>query len=190
MKLNRYGFPPIVFWLLLVMLVASITILVQTRAETSASQKYPCRYEQRFQVKRDGNWSKNLSKKRVHRVIHRRLKAAKPFAVRPKLVEKKYDTAAKVYDLIECIAPHYGVGKDKAHSVAECESGHDPKAYNASGCNGEGCGGVFQHHMGYWDERAANYGHAGASVFDGYANTHVAMQYVVADGGWGAWECQ
>lgn len=93
--------------------------------------------------------------------------------------------------LIRCAAVHFDVpgGAHKAIDVAECESNFNPDAWNASGCAGYGCGGVFQHHMRYWAGRAQQYGFPGASVFNGRANTFVSMQMVRAAGNWNDWSC-
>ena len=87
-----------------------------------------------------------------------------------------------VRQMIRSLAIRYRLDVAKAISVAECESGLNPKAYNPP------YAGVFQHSVRFWEKRATTYGHAGESVFDAYANVDVALQMVRA-GGWGPWGC-
>lgn len=84
--------------------------------------------------------------------------------------------------MIRSLALRYRLDAAKAISVAECESGLNPKASNPP------YAGVYQHTTRAWPKRAATYGHAGESVFDAYANVDVALQMVRA-GGWGPWGC-
>ena len=71
---------------------------------------------------------------------------------------------------------------DKAVLVARCESNYDPAAYNPSGP----FGGLYQHSLAYWDDRAASAGWAGASVYGADANTAVTA-WLLARDGWGHW---
>jgi len=76
-----------------------------------------------------------------------------------------------------------GVGEsERALGTIRCESLGDPDMvtppYAASG--------LFQHLAGYWDERAAAAGWAGASIFDPEANIAVAAWLVHTDG-WQHW---
>jgi hypothetical protein len=87
-----------------------------------------------------------------------------------------------VRQMIRSLATRYRLDVAKAISVAECESGLNPKAYNPP------YAGVYQHSTRFWDKRAASYGHAGESVFDAFANVDVALQMARASG-WGAWGC-
>ena len=87
-----------------------------------------------------------------------------------------------VRQMIRSLATRYRIDVAQAISVAECESGLNPKAYSPP------YGGVYQHDMNRWPKRAATYGHEGESVFDAYANVDVALQMVRASG-WGAWGC-
>lgn len=70
---------------------------------------------------------------------------------------------------------------DKAISVAICESGLNTAAYNPAGY-----GGLFQHSIVYWPDRAAAAGWAGASIYDGNANAAVSAWLVNTDG-WHHW---
>lgn len=91
-------------------------------------------------------------------------------------------TRKAVRQMIRSLAFRYRLDVAKAISVAECESGLNPKAYNPP------YAGVYQHTTRHWDKRAKTYGHAGESVFDAYANVDVALQMVRASG-WGPWGC-
>lgn len=86
--------------------------------------------------------------------------------------------------MIASIFERLGLSGSQAVAVARCESGLNP---NAS--NGGNFLGLFQHARVYWAGRAAQYGMAGASVFDGYANAYVSAR-MVRDGGWGPWQCR
>jgi len=87
-----------------------------------------------------------------------------------------------VRQMIRSLAIRYRLDPGTAISIAECESGLNPKASNPP------YAGVYQHSTRYWEKRAATYGHAGESVFDAYANVDVALQMARASG-WGAWGC-
>jgi hypothetical protein len=87
-----------------------------------------------------------------------------------------------VRQMIRSLATRYRLDVAKAISVAECESGLNPKAYSPP------YAGVYQHSTRYWPKRAASYGHEGESVFDAFANVDVALQMARASG-WGAWGC-
>jgi hypothetical protein len=87
-----------------------------------------------------------------------------------------------VRQMIRSLAVRYRLDVAKAISVAECESGLNPKASNPP------YAGVYQHSTRFWEKRAASYGHAGDSVFDPFANIDVALQMARASG-WGAWGC-
>ena len=87
-----------------------------------------------------------------------------------------------VRQMIRSLALRYRLDVAQAISVAECESGLNPKSYNPP------YAGVYQHDTGFWTKRAATYGHEGESVFDAFANVDVALQMARASG-WGAWGC-
>ena len=87
-----------------------------------------------------------------------------------------------VRQMIRSLAIRYRLDVAKAISVAECESGLNPRAYSPP------YAGVYQHTTRSWSKRAATYDHAGESVFDPYANVDVALQMARASG-WGAWGC-
>lgn len=65
--------------------------------------------------------------------------------------------------------------------IAICESSLNTNAYNPAGY-----GGLFQHSIAYWDSRAAAAGWAGASIYDGEANTAVAY-WLYSQSGWSPW---
>jgi len=65
--------------------------------------------------------------------------------------------------------------------IAICESSLNTNAYNPAGY-----GGLFQHSIAAWDSRAAAAGWAGASIYDGAANTAVAY-WLYSQSGWSPW---
>lgn len=91
----------------------------------------------------------------------------------------------QVRQLIKCAARRWKVpgGREKALSVAECESHFNPKAYNSSGY-----AGVFQQATRYWPGRARVYGFPEWSVKNGRANVMVSIRMAHRTG-WGAWGC-
>lgn len=88
--------------------------------------------------------------------------------------------------MVRLLAPRYGVDAQGAVNVMLCESGGNPGAYNAS----SGASGLFQQLARYWPGRAASYGFAGASPFDGYANASVSLGMIRDTGGYSHWVCQ
>jgi hypothetical protein len=87
-----------------------------------------------------------------------------------------------VRQMIRSLALRYRLDVAKAISVAECESGLNPKAYSPP------YAGVFQQDTSLWPRRAKSYGHEGESVFDAFANVDVSLQMARASG-WGPWGC-
>lgn len=71
---------------------------------------------------------------------------------------------------------------DTAMRVANCESSYNTDAYNPAGY-----GGLFQHSIVDWPDRAVQAGWGGASIYDGEANTAVTAWLVTAVGGWSPW---
>lgn len=86
--------------------------------------------------------------------------------------------------MISSIFSSLGLDPNAGVRVATCESGLNPGA-----SNGGRFLGLFQQAAQYWAGRAAQYGMAGRSAFDGYANAYVSAR-MVRDGGWGPWECR
>ena len=77
----------------------------------------------------------------------------------------------------------FGGYANAALAVAACESGDNPRAYNAS----SGASGVFQFLASTW----ATTSYAGYSRFDAWANIHAAYQVFSRDGhSWHEWQCQ
>ena len=72
-----------------------------------------------------------------------------------------------------------GADLDIAMRVAKCESSYNTNAYNPNGY-----GGLFQHAIAFWADRSAAAGWAGASIYDGEANTAVAYWLQSTQGGW------
>ena len=99
-----------------------------------------------------------------------------------------YDWRRSTYQLrmmIRCAARRWPVagGAHKALSVARCESGLDPYAYNPSGY-----AGVYQQAMRYWPGRSGTYGFHDYSVYNGRANIMVSVR-MAHRVGWDAWSC-
>ncbi len=70
-----------------------------------------------------------------------------------------------------------------ARTVASCESGMNPNAYNGS----SGASGVFQFLPSSWSTTP----YAGYSPFNAWANVNAAYSVFVRDGySWGEWSCQ
>ncbi len=86
--------------------------------------------------------------------------------------------------MIRSVFASVGVDGNAGVRVATCESGLNPRA-----SNGGRYLGLFQQAAAYWAGRAAQYGMAGRSAFDPYANAYVSARMVAA-GGWGPWECK
>lgn len=87
--------------------------------------------------------------------------------------------------MIRQVFARYGLDGNAAVSVASCESGLNPTA-----SNGGSYLGLFQQQASAWASRAARYGVAGRSAFDGEANAIVSAGMVRDDGDWGQWSCQ
>jgi hypothetical protein len=89
----------------------------------------------------------------------------------------------EVKEVIRCAAHRWEVkgGARKALDVADCESGCNPDA------RAEGFAGVYQHLKTAWPDRAATFGFEGASVFNGRANSIVAIR-MAHKAGWAAWD--
>ena len=85
-----------------------------------------------------------------------------------------------VRQMIRSLATRYRLDVAQAISVAECESGLNPKAYSPP------YAGVYQQDVSSWKRRAALYGHEGESVFDAFANVDVSLQMARASG-WSHW---
>lgn len=102
------------------------------------------------------------------------------------LLRPSCDGPASCVAMVRVLAPRYGVSAQSAVNVMLCESGGNPNAYNPS----SGASGLFQQLARYWPGRAATYGHAGASPFDGYANASVSLGMIRDTGGYSHWVCQ
>lgn len=83
---------------------------------------------------------------------------------------------------IRCTASLFRLDAEHAVTVAHCESGSNPRAYNPP------YAGVYQHDIGEWDKRARKFGWAGHSVWDPQANVRVTLA-AARWGGWGPWSC-
>lgn len=102
------------------------------------------------------------------------------------LLRPSCDGPASCVAMVRLLAPRYGVNAQSAINVMLCESGGNPGAYNAT----SGASGLFQQLARYWPGRAATYGHAGASPFNGYANASVSLGMIRDTGGYSHWVCQ
>jgi hypothetical protein len=86
--------------------------------------------------------------------------------------------------MIGGLARRYGLSVTKSLSVAKCESGFDPKAYNPAGP----WAGVYQQDTDHWPQRSKKFGHPGESVFKAYANVDVSLK-MARSMGWHHWAC-
>lgn len=135
------------------------------------------------------------------RVLSGRVKLPKAFtiladkmnAMRDKVLQSGNEATFKlklirikktVPGMIRGLARRYTLSVTKSLSVAKCESGFNPKAYNPVGP----WAGVYQQDTDYWPQRAKEFGHPGESVFDAYANIDVSLQ-MARSMGWQHWAC-
>lgn len=88
--------------------------------------------------------------------------------------------------LVQRAFDHMGVGwrGPEAVRVASCESGLNPRATNGSH------DGLFQQARAYWSGRSGQYGQAGRSAYDPWANAVVSAGMVRDTGGWSHWSCK
>jgi hypothetical protein len=95
----------------------------------------------------------------------------------------------EVAETIQCAVRHWPVdgGYDKALSVATCESGLNPLAYNSGGY-----AGVYQHDVGYWpmrfDSLSPQWWGLSPSVYNARSNVVIAIRYASMYD-WSAWSC-
>lgn len=86
--------------------------------------------------------------------------------------------------LIRSVFASHGLDGNAAVRVATCESGLNPRASNGSH------DGLFQQARSYWAARSRQYGMAGRSAYDPYANATVSAGMVRDTGGWSHWSCR
>lgn len=86
--------------------------------------------------------------------------------------------------LIKSVFSSYGLDGNAAVRVATCESGLNPRATNGSH------DGLFQQARQYWAGRSRQYGMAGRSAYDPFANATVSAGMVRDTGGWSHWSCK
>lgn len=103
--------------------------------------------------------------------------------------QKAYAASGDVESIIRSAANRYGVSGDMLMRIARCESGLNPNAVAKNYIAGTHPTGLFQHVAAYWPQRAVNYGHAGASIFDTTAQAEVTAQ-MFRDGHSKLWECK
>jgi hypothetical protein len=82
----------------------------------------------------------------------------------------KIDTADEFEQLIIQKCSEYGCSADQVIRVMYCESSGNQYA------NSGWYMGLFQQDKKFWPARAASYGHAGADIFDAYAQIEVATK--------------
>lgn len=97
-------------------------------------------------------------------------------------------SGGSVESIVRRAAIRHGLNPDWFVQLAMCESTMNPNAVNYNYYENGHPSGLFQHISGYWPSRAAQYGYAGASVFDAEANANVTAAMWV--GGSHLWECQ
>lgn len=93
-----------------------------------------------------------------------------------------------IITIITNAANKYGIDPAYAIQIARCESSLNPASVNYNYYENGNPSGLYQHISGYWQARAAKYGHAGASVFDPVANAEVTMG-MWRDGSKNLWAC-
>lgn len=133
---------------------------------------YPCA----FQKHENGRWIGKLSLSDANSLRAKSVRVGETIGVRLNDV-----SWADAPFMIRCVARAYGMDPAPFLSVAKCESGMNPK--NDSHPTFKG---LYQYHPDTWRNASVLYGHKGASIFDGYSQTHVTVQSV-RDGGWGPW---
>lgn len=99
-----------------------------------------------------------------------------------------YEHDKQVKKLIRCAVDHYPTSLKTAIRVADRESDFEHWVYN-----GTCCGGVYQHHLAYWDGRVAAYNRAVGQKMrvknnwrNGRSNVLVAIRMAHRHG-WSAW---
>lgn len=107
---------------------------------------------------------------------------------KPVVVATTQPATGNIEQIIIDAANKYGIDPNYALRIARCESSLNANAVNYNYYENGYPSGLFQHISGYWPERAAKYGYAGASVFDPVANSNVTMA-MWKDGARGLWEC-
>lgn len=100
------------------------------------------------------------------------------------------NTAAtdSIESIIREAATANGVDPDWLVALADCESTLNPNVTNYGYYDNGYPTGLFQHISGYWPDRAAAYGYAGASIKDPVAQSYVTAG-MIADGKSYMWEC-
>ena len=104
------------------------------------------------------------------------------------VVEPTPAPVGSVEEIVRQAARKYGISEDYFVSIAICESTLNPSAVNYNYQENGHPSGLFQHLSGYWPARAAQYGYAGASVFDATANGNVTAA-MWSEGHSNLWEC-
>jgi hypothetical protein len=94
-------------------------------------------------------------------------------------------SGGSVQSMIESV---FGPYAGQALSVARCESGYNPGAYNGISVGGSHAEGVFQIlYPSTWDGTS----YSGYSPYDAWANIHAAYQIFSRDGfSWREWVCR
>lgn len=96
--------------------------------------------------------------------------------------------AGDIHDIIRNAAVKHGLDPAWFDQLANCESTYNPNAVNYNYYDNGHPSGLYQHLSGYWPQRAADHGYAGASVFDPVANANVTAA-MIAGGARSLWEC-
>lgn len=157
---------------LLTVLIVAVGAVRGYLAATESGRRYPCAFQQR----ENGRWVGKLSLADANHLRAVSVRRGEPEPVRLNDV-----TAADAPSMITCVAEAHGMDPGPFVAVAKCESGLNPA--NDTNPLYEG---LFQYHPDTWAAESVAYGHKGASIFDGYAQINVTVQWV-KDGGWGPW---
>ena len=86
---------------------------------------------------------------------------------------------------VNCWSRERNIDPERVLRIGRCESGPDLRDRYLA----DGHGGVFQHVVSLWDERARTYGAAGESINSTWAAAKVSTAMMQA-GGWGHWTCR
>jgi hypothetical protein len=155
-----------VFLTLLTVAIVAVGAVRGYLAATESGRRYPCAFQQKV----GGRWVGKLSFTDAERIRLKSVRVGELVAP----VRLNDVTKADVIPMIRCMARAYGMAPGPFIRVAECETHLTPDQ------------NLYQYLPPTWASSSRLYGHAGAAITDGYAQIHVTVQKVKAEG-WGAW---
>jgi hypothetical protein len=113
-----------------------------------------------------------------------------PCPIRWKAAYYQHGDTDPVRRIIRCAVRRWAVpgGVTQAFSVAGCEDGFRPDAFNPTGCSGYGCFSIYQQHGRWWYPRAEallpDRWEVGHGPFNARANVLVSVQMVHRSWSW------